>query len=167
MAGGWDERPTGRRLTVAGSVRELALGGVGTVALAGLLFAAVGPIGVGAALVVGVGWVVLGGPYGYAVGQVLVATLVPVALDDPLFVPVQGALLCVCFGRLLATARPVATVVAAVGSLVVVGALLVVSLGSVGTFWQTSLLLLAATAVATALFLWYEPQSGTTTVEGP
>jgi hypothetical protein len=150
-----------------GSPRELALGAVGTVALAALLLLAFGPLGVGVAAAVGLVWVALGGPYGYGVGQVFVATLVPVPLDDPAFLPVQGALLCVCFGRLLATARPAETIVTAVGSLVVVGALLVVSLGSVASLWQTSVLLVAAAAVATALFRWYEPASGTTAVEGP
>ena len=141
--------------------RALVLGVVGTLALAALLTLTFGALGVGGALVVGLVWFVFGGPYGYALGQVLVATLFPVALDDPVFLPVQGALLAICFGRLFATTQPLETVGAAVGSLLVVGALLVVSLGSVASLWQTSLLLLVAAAVATALFLWYEPATGT------
>jgi hypothetical protein len=153
-----------RRAPGSDRLREFALGLAGTVALAALWAAVVGPLGAGAAVVVGLVWALVGGPYAYALGQVLVATLLAVPLDDPLFLPVQGALLVVCFGRLLATTRPVEGVAAAIGSLVVVGALLVVSLGSVASFWQTSVLLVAAAGVATALLLWYEPA---TTVEAP
>lgn len=164
MAGARTERLTGQRPGGRGRLRESALGVLGTVVLAVLLLVAVGPLGVVTAVVVGLVWALVGGPYAYALGQVFVATLTPVALDDPVFLPVQGALLFVCFGRLLSTTRTVETAVAAVGSLVVVGALLVVSLGSVASLWQTSVLLLAATAVATALLLWYDP--ATETVEG-
>lgn len=161
MAGNWREGLTGSRSGAGELLRESALGVLGTAVLAVLLLAAVGPLGVVAAVVVGVVWGLVGGPYAYALGQVFVVTLTPVALDDPVFLPVQGALLLVCFGRLLSTARLVETTVAAVGSLVVVGALLVVSLGSVASLWQSSILLLAAAAVATALLLWYEPATET------
>ncbi|WP_136591703.1 hypothetical protein [Salinigranum halophilum] len=142
-------------------LRAVVLGVVGSVALAALLAPSFGVAGVAGAAVVALVFAVLGGPYGYAVGQVVVAAVLPVPLDDPAFVPVQGALVLVCFGRLLATARVVETVGVALGSLVVVGALLVVSLGSVASLWQTSLLLVFVGAVATALFRWYEPQSAT------
>jgi hypothetical protein len=152
------------RLPGSGRAREFALGAVGTLALAALWTTVVGPLGAGAAVAVGLVFALVGGPYAYALGQVLVATLLQVPLDDPFFLPVQGALLLVCFGHLLATARPVETAVAAVGSLVVAGALLVVSLGSAASFWQTSVLLVAAAGVATAGFIWYDPSSR---MEGP
>ncbi len=151
------------RLPGSGRAREFGLGAVGTVALAALWATVVGPVGAGAAVAVGLVFVIVGGPYAYALGQVLAATLLQVPLDDPLFLPVQGALLLVCFGRLLATTRPVETAVAAVGGVVVAGALLVVSLGSAASFWQTSVLLVAAAGVATAGFIWYDPAG---TVEG-
>lgn len=142
-------------------LRDLSLGGAGTVVFAGLLASVFGIAGVGAAVGVGVVWLLLGGPYGYAVGQLLVATLLPIPLDSALFLPVQGALLAVCFGRLLVSVRPVETALTAVGSLVVVSALLVVSLGSAVSLWQTSVLFVTTAAVATALFHWYQPPTAT------
>jgi hypothetical protein len=141
----------------ATTLRGLAVGGLGTAALAALLAPGFGPLGVAAALAVGAVWWVLGGPFGYALGQVLVATVLPVPLDAPAFLPVQGALLSICFGRLFAAERPLPTVVAAAGSVVVVGALLVVSLGSVASLWQPSLLVVGVAAVATVFVRWYEP----------
>lgn len=145
-------------------LRELAFGVVGTVALAGVLGSAFGSAGVGGAAAVGLVWLLFGGPYGYVLGQVLVASLLPLPLDAPAFLPAQGALLFVCFGRLLASVHPLTTVATAVGSLVVVSALLVVTLGSAASIWQASTLLLVATAVTTALFRWYDPVTGTVTV---
>lgn len=141
--------------------RDLAVGLVGTLVLAGVLFGAAGLGGLLGAGVVGVVWLRLGGPYGYVLGQILVATLLPIPLDDPLFLPAQGALLLVCFGRLLASARPLSAAATALGSLAVVGALVVVSLGSAESLWQASLLVITVAAVATALFLWYDPATGT------
>jgi hypothetical protein len=150
----------------AARLRELALGLCGTVALGAVLFTVFGVEGVGGAAAVGLVWLVLGGPYGYAVGQVLVATVLSIPLDAPAFLPVQAALLVVCFGRLLASVRPLAAVATAVASVVVVGALVVVSLGAVASLWGAGAVLVAATAVVVALFRWYEPVTGAAAVEG-
>lgn len=145
--------------------RELVVGVVGTLVLAGLLFVSFGVTGVAGAVAVGVAFVLLGGPYGYAVGQVLVASVLAVPLNSAAFLPVQGALVLVCFGRALGTVRMLSTLAAIVGSVVVVSALLVTSLGTAGTLWQTSALFLVAAAVTIALFRWYEPSD--TIVEEP
>jgi hypothetical protein len=157
---------TPRPRSRAARLRELALGIGGTVGLGAVLFTAFGTDGLGGAAAVGLVWLVLGGPYGYTVGQVLVATVLPVPLDAPAFLPVQAALLVVCFGRLLASVRPLAAIASAVASVVVAGALVVVSLGSVASLWGASAVLVAATALVVAFFRWYEPVTGVVTVEG-
>ena len=139
-------------------VREVTVGAVGTILLATLLFESFGVAGVVGAVATGLVFVLLGGPYGYAVGQVLVASVLAVPLDSAAFLPIQGALLLVCFGRLLGTEQVLQTGATVAGAAIVAGALLVTALGTAGALWQTSALLFVAVTVTMALFRWYEPR---------